>query len=70
MNADGSHPQRLTNHPALDVSAIWSPDGSKITFDSNRDGNFEVYMMDADGTDLVNLTSNPADDGNHSSWRP
>lgn len=47
----------------------WSPDGSQITFFSYRDGNFEVYVMNADGTDQRNLTNNPAIDG-RPSWSP
>jgi len=34
----------------------------KIAFQTNRDGNVEIYAMDADGTGLVNLTNNPAAD--------
>lgn len=33
-----------------------------ITFDSDRDGNREIYLMGPDGKDPVNLTNNPADD--------
>lgn len=36
--------------------------GNKIAFASDRDGNYEIYVMNADGTDQVNLTNNPADD--------
>ena len=36
--------------------------GGKIAFTSNRDGNFEVYRMDADGANTVRLTDNPARD--------
>jgi len=32
------------------------PDGSKIAFGSNRDGNFEIYVMDADGSHQTRLT--------------
>ena len=34
----------------------------QIAFISDRDGNREIYVMNADGTGLVNLTNNPADD--------
>ena len=34
----------------------------KIVFRSDRDGNFEIYVMNADGTDQTRLTNNPADD--------
>jgi TolB protein len=41
----------------------WSPDGTRIAFSTYRDGNWEVYGMNADGTVQVNLTNNPAIDG-------
>lgn len=34
----------------------------KIVFQSDRDGNYELYVMDPDGTDIRNLTSHPASD--------
>ena len=40
-----------------------------ITFDTNRDGNREIYLMGPDGKDPVNLTNNPADDF-EPSWSP
>jgi len=36
----------------------WSPDGSKISFASDRDGNFEIDVMNADGSRQTRLTSN------------
>ncbi len=35
---------------------VWSPDGRKVAFSSRRDGNFEVYVVNADGSGLRNLT--------------
>ena len=35
----------------------WSPDGSKIAFNSNRSGNWEIWAMDADGGNCVKLTA-------------
>ena len=40
-----------------------------ITFDTNRDGNLEIYSIAPDGSDTVNLTNNPADDW-CPSWSP
>ena len=51
---------RPTNTPGLE---------GKIAFASDRDGNFEIYVMNADGTGQVRLTDNPADDG-WPSWSP
>jgi len=54
----------------LDVQApAWSPDGRTIVFVSWRDGNGEVYAMDADGSGPRNLTQNPAKDV-HPAWSP
>ena len=47
----------------LDVQApAWSPDGRTIVFVSWRDGNGEVYAMDADSSSPRNLTQHPAKD--------
>lgn len=63
MNADGSDPVNLTNLPDVsDGFPAWSPDGSQIAFTSRRDGNNEIYLMDAYGYQLKRLTYNPMDD--------
>ena len=54
----------------LDVQApAWSPDGRTIVFVSWRDGNGEVYAMDANGSGPRNLTQNPANDV-RPAWSP
>lgn len=45
---------------------MWSPDGSKIAFDSNRDGDRDIYVMDADGSNVQNIT----DESSRDDWRP
>ena len=46
----------LTNSPdADDVEACWSPDGKKIAFTSGNDANYSVYIMDADGRNVVKV---------------
>ena len=54
---------RSSSDPPYDVNPSWSPDGTKIAFDSSRDGNTEIYVMDADGSNQINLTNNSAFDG-------
>ena len=39
-----------------DSLPTWSPDGTKIAFQTDRDGNSEIYVMNADGSELQNLT--------------
>lgn len=47
----------------------WSPDGTRIAFETRRDGNSEIYVMDADGSDPVNLTKHEAGDY-EPAWSP
>lgn len=51
------------------VFQIACPRLGQIAFMSNRDGNVEIYLMNADGTGLINLTNNPTEDW-YPAWRP
>lgn len=66
MNADGSGQTNLTNHPAGEHNPSWSPDGSRITFESDRDDgqNYtsKIYVMNADGSNQQRLSSAAGDD--------
>ena len=54
MNPDGSEQVNLTQHPAGDLSAVWSPTGDKILFVSDRQGTRvrDLYLMDPDGSNV------------------
>jgi hypothetical protein len=70
MNADGSDaPRRLTMNPGNDRNPKWSPFGNRIAFESNRTGNYEIYVMDADGSNQTPRTANPARDSDPA-WSP
>jgi TolB protein len=62
MPTNGS-PSRQNYLPA------WSPDGSKMAFTSNRDGNAEIYVMNRDGSNVRRMTNNPAID-EAPTWSP
>ena len=64
IGIDGVGAKNLTNHQAWDNSPDWSPDGKHIVFMSKRDGNDEIYVMDANGNEQVNLSRNPSYDSN------
>ncbi|MCL4267053.1 MAG: PD40 domain-containing protein [Anaerolineae bacterium] len=59
----------MTNNEADDGNPQWSPDGTRIVFESYRDGQAEIYVMNADGSGQTRLTSNGAFDG-MPSWSP
>ena len=66
---------RLTNNTHLlsngtgDARPHYSPDGTKIVFQSSRDGQAEIYVMNSDGSGQTRLTNNPAPD-TAPSWSP
>lgn len=62
MTAEGSEILQLTNSGVFDENPVWSPDGKLIAFQTNRDGHFEIYVMNADGSDQHALSPNPADE--------
>jgi TolB protein len=71
INADGTgRPVRLTNNTEEERSPAWSPDGKRIVFSCRRGGpDFEICVMNADGTGQVQLTDNNVPDLTPS-WSP
>lgn len=54
--------QRLTDTPTADDFPAWSPDSQQIAFQSNRDGNYEIYAINVDGANLRRLTQSEGRD--------
>jgi TolB protein len=65
--------QGLLQNPTKGVGTnylpVFSPDGTRIAFMSARDGNPEIYVMNADGSNVRRLTNHPAGDGTPT-WAP
>ena len=58
MDADGRNQRRLTENDVYDWEPSWSPDGKRIAFVAERNGNLDLYVMDDDGGNPQNLTNN------------
>jgi TolB protein len=63
MNADGSDVKQLTTDPGFDAEPMWSPDGSRILFITDRLTNFEIFSINPDGSGEMNISNSPANDG-------
>ena len=56
FNRDGSNWRNLTNDKFRDRLPRWSPDGKTIAFSSDRSGKFQIWMINADGSNLRQIT--------------
>jgi Tol biopolymer transport system component len=74
-NIDGTQRVRFLTSGFNDTDAAVSPDGTQIIFSTNRDGNYELYRVQSNGTGLTRLTSGGSNvypawspDGSHIAW--
>jgi tetratricopeptide (TPR) repeat protein len=68
MRDDGTFPQQIVAGGS-ETNPEASPDGGQVAFMSKRDGNWEIYVVDLDGSGLQRLTRDPANDG-LPAWSP
>ena len=62
MNSDGTSLTNLTNHYESDWAPTFTPDGHSIIYETNIDGNKEIYSVDIGGNNNTNLTNNTSND--------
>ena len=65
MDADGANKRNLTDDPARDQYPVWSPSGDKIVFQREIDFRPEIFVIEVDGSNLMNLSNSP-----HGAWSP
>ena len=66
---DGSNRAPVSHGPGKDLDPAFSPDGSKIAFESTRTGGGDIYVMNADGSGVVRLTTASTEDS-QPTWSP
>lgn len=64
-----AEPARLTNTAAVETDPDWSPEGGLIAYVSDEAGNFDIYTIRSDGSDVQRLTSTTADE-RQPTWSP
>lgn len=70
LPVEGGRASKLTSGSDWDTEARWSPDGRTIAFTSDRGGNLEVWLMDADGGNAHPLTGKADARGSDAAWSP
>jgi Tol biopolymer transport system component len=69
MRDNGTDLRQLTTAAGGNSEPFYSPDGTKIVFESSRDGDENIYVMNSDGTNQVRLTDNSGDE-REPQWTP
>ena len=62
--------QLTTNAEASNLRPTWSTDGKRIAYQSNKDGSYHIYVMNADGGDTKQISSGADIDDRHPAWSP
>ena len=60
VDSEGGEARQLTSNPAYDYSPVWSPDGRKLAFASDRYGNFDIFVISVDGGVPSRVTTHSA----------
>ena len=70
MDGDGTNEIRLTDNSKEDAFPALSPDGTRIAFSRKTRGQYDLFVMDADGTDVRKLMGAPNSDEVLPTWSP
>jgi Tol biopolymer transport system component len=56
MDTDGGAVRLVAATASEDLAAFWSPDNTRISYSSEREGSTQIYVMHADGSNSIRLT--------------
>jgi hypothetical protein len=72
VGPDGSGERRLTWTPQTEQSPAWSPDGSRIAYESDSGGRFRIWVMNVDGSGQTQISPDGSDlaDDSGPAWSP
>lgn len=62
MDANGSNPNLIYDSRYIQINYRWSPDSDQILFSSSETGNYEIWKINSDGSNLVNLSNHSTED--------
>ena len=62
VDSNGGEAKQLTSKSSYDSSPVWSPDGKRLAFSSNRDGSVDIYIVDKNGGTPLRVTTNSAEE--------
>ena len=69
IRPDGSSLKELTFSRGFDGDPSWNDDGTRIAFETSRNGKLDIYSINSDGTGETRLTTSVADDADPA-WSP
>ena len=58
VDSNGGEARQLTSKSSYDSNPVWSPDGKKIAFSSNREGSVDIYIVEKNGGTPFRVTTN------------
>ena len=70
MDREGANRRRLTFEGRYNDSAAWSPRGDRIAYVSRRQGRFQIFLIEPDGSNLQLLTTEADGNNEDPSWAP
>jgi len=57
LRSPGQEPENISNNPGYDGRPVWSPDGRLIAFESERNGNRDIFIINPEGSGLKQVTA-------------